>query len=93
MLKALLDVELRGFISDAGRRLLRFLQARPVLARHRSQKTTSRCSKVFNQQAVPTLAMLPGVARTAGIKNQPIEPLEAGLVQHYLVPTGANFVR
>ena len=93
LLKALLDVDLGSFVSDARSRFPGLLQARSVLARHRAKKTASRCSQVLNQQTVSTLAVLPGVARTAGIKNQPIQALQTGLIQHYAVPTGTDLVR
>jgi hypothetical protein len=93
ILKALLDVDLRSFVSDASSRFLGLLQARSVLARHRSEKTTPRSSQVLDQQAMSTLAVLSGVARTADIENQPIETLQTRFIWHYLIPAGTDFVR
>ena len=69
ILKALLDIDLGRFVSDAGGRFLGLLQARSVLAGHCSKKTTPRGSQVLDQQAMSTHAVLSGTARTADIVN------------------------
>ena len=92
-LKALPDVVLGASIGNTRSRCLRLLEARPVLARHRSKETGSRRPQVFDEQAVRALALLAGIACPSDIGNQPIETLQAGGIGHYLIPTGTAFVR
>jgi hypothetical protein len=92
-LEALPDIALGVLIGNVRSGRLGLLEARSVLARHRSQETGSRRAQVFDQQAVRALALLAGIACSSHIGNQPIETLQTRVIGHYLIPAGTAFVR